>query len=114
MFSEFLKRIEAAAGPLLVKVEPSPVKGEKAYTTYRARLLLSGKLQEIVRFVDDLMHGSEVIGMDSFSLKAIPGRNMCDCTFVLWMVRLSPEPEGRRVGGVSSKPASKSSSKEAF
>lgn len=91
MLADFLKCIETAAGGLLMKVEPSPVKDDGAYATYRVRLLLSGKLQEIVRFADELTSGGGAVGVESFSLRAIPGRNMCDCTFVLWMVRLSPQ-----------------------
>lgn len=98
MFCDFLKRIEMAAGPLLVKVTPAPAEDEGAFATYQVRILLAGKLQDIVQFVDSLMHGSDVVGMESFSLRAIQGRNMCECTFILWMVRLS-EPAGRAAGG---------------
>jgi hypothetical protein len=108
MFCDFLKRIETAAGPLLVKVEPSPVKDEGTYATYRVRLLLSGKLQEIVRFADDLTQGGAAIGIESFALRAIPGRNMCDCTFVLRTVRLSPpQSHARRIVASTTAPASK-------
>jgi len=109
MLCDLLKRIETAAGPLLVKVEPSPVKDEGAYATYRVRLLLSGKLQEIVRFADDLTQGADAIGVESFALRAIPGRNMCDCTFVLWTVRLLPPPpqsHTRRIAASTTVPAS--------
>ena len=109
MFCDLLKRIETAAGPLLVKVEPSPVKDEGAYATYRVRLLLSGKLQEIVRFADDLTQGADPIGVESFALRAIPGRNMCDCTFVLWTVRLSPPRQShtRRIVASAAVPGSR-------
>jgi len=90
MFADLLQRVEAAAGPLLMKINPSPPKDEGAYATYRVRLLLSGKLQEIVGFIDTLTAGDAAVGVESFTLRAIPGRNMCDCTFVLWMVRLTP------------------------
>lgn len=89
ILADFLRHIETAAGGLLVKVQPSPVKNEGVYSTYRVRLLLSGKLQDIVSFADKLTQDENAVGIESFMLRAIPGRNMCDCTFVLWMVRLS-------------------------
>jgi len=96
MFGDFLKRIEMAAGPILERVEPSPVRTEGPYATYRVRLLLSGKLQDVVRFADDLMRGAEPVGVESFRLRATAERNTCDCTFVLWTVRLLSvsQPEG--------------------
>ncbi len=97
-FCDFLKRIEAAAGPLLVKVEPSEVKDDGVCAIYGVRLLLSGKLQEIVRFADSVLHGSDVIGLDDFSLRATSGRNMCDCTLTMWMVKLSRHPTPRHSG----------------
>ncbi len=96
IFADFLKRLETAAGGLLVKVEPSPVKNEGVYATYRVRLLLSGKLQEIVRFADEITRGENAVGIESFMLRAIPGRNMCDCTFIMWMVRLSSQQAKER------------------
>jgi len=104
MFGDLLQRVEAAAGPLLVKIEPSATKNEGAYATYRVRLLLSGKLQEIIGFVDTLTTGDGAVGVESFSLRATPGRNMCDCTFVLWMVRLTPPRQQAESGSTTTAP----------
>ena len=111
MLADFLKRVETTAGPLLLKVEPSPAKAEGAYATFCVKLLVSGKLQEIVRFADELTRGSDTVGVESFSLRAIPGRNMCDCTFVLWTVRLSsfqqqPQTRPASIPATTSAPAS--------
>lgn len=92
--SAWLRELESLArhpGMMLVNMKPAPIKREKSHIEYRVRLLVSGRLSEILRFVTDATHGQNVVGIESFSLRGVSGGNMVECTLSLWMVKLPPE-----------------------
>ena len=82
----------------LVNMRPLPVQKRGDAKIFSVKMALSGKLQEILQFVGTLGKGSSVIGVESFSLRAVQGETMVECGLSLWMVRLLDD-------GATKKPA---------
>lgn len=89
--SSWLRELEAPAnrpGILLGNMKAQPVKSDRASKVYRIRLSVSGSLQEILQFVSEANNGASYTGLESFSVRGIPGLNMVECVLSLRMVRL--------------------------
>lgn len=97
--SQYLRELESLArypSLALITLKPQPVQREPYYKIYPIQLTVAGKLPEILQFVTDTTHGSQVTGLREFNLRAIQGVNMVECQLALGMVRLLPEPDQTR------------------
>jgi len=89
--SYLLVNVESAARSSdlsLVNARPLPVKTEPDHRTYRVRIVLSGRLEQIVRFVDRITSGDALVGLDGFTLRGEQGENKTEATFEIVMIRL--------------------------
>ena len=89
--SNFLRDLEALArhpSMTIINIKPLPVKDERTYKVYRAKLAVAGRLQEILKFVSDLAAGPKIIGLDSFSLRGVQGVSKVECGLLVRMIRV--------------------------
>ena len=92
--SRFLRDLEAMArqpGVVVVNMKPMPVKHDGAIRLYRVTLAVSGKIQDIVRFVSSLTERDNITGLESFSLRGVQGGRIAECSLSIRMVRLLPQ-----------------------
>ena len=95
--SEYLRELETLTrhpSITLINMKPLPVKAETNHKIFHIKLSVAGKLPEILQFVTELTHGETITGLEGFSLRAMQGNNMVECSLSLWMVRLMPESIG--------------------
>lgn len=89
----WLSELEAAArkpGVTLNSTKPMPVQQEGGYKVFSVRVSLSGRLTEVLRFVSDVVSGPPVVGVHSYTIRAVQGPNNVECSLHLRMVRLQP------------------------
>ena len=89
--SNFLRDLEIQArrpNMTIVNIKPLPVTTEATHNVYQARVSVSGKLQEILKFVSNLANTPTVIGLDSFSLRGVQGINTVECSLRVRSVRV--------------------------
>ncbi len=89
--SNFLREIETRARRVqLTSVQPLPIDAGAHHRRYPVQMSLSGRLVEVVRFVDELLHGPTVVGLEAFTLRGVREGRGVECTLRLWMVRIDP------------------------
>ena len=89
--ARFLRRIETVsrdAGITLVNMKPLPVERCPTYKSYPVRLSVAGPIQKVLQFGNDLTHGPQITGTESFSVRAVRAANGVECTLSIWMVQL--------------------------
>lgn len=103
--SQFLRDVEAAArlpSLVLINMKPMPIEQKNYVKIYPVRLSVAGKMQDVLKFVSGLLHGSTVVGLESFSIRGVQGGHSVECTLSFWMVRLIPDkvvtPAAARAG----------------
>jgi Tfp pilus assembly protein PilO len=92
--SKFLRDLEAMTrrpGLVLINAKPLPVENHGSYKTYKVRLTMNGKLDELVRFVAQMCASRCLIGLESFSLRGMQGGESVECALSIWTVRLMPD-----------------------
>lgn len=92
--SKFLLDLEAMTrrpGLVLINAKPLPVESHGSYKTYKVKLTMNGKLEELVRFVSQMCANKCLIGMESFSLRGMQGGDTVECGLAIWTVRLTPD-----------------------
>ena len=82
------KILSRYSGLRMVNVKPLAVLDEGTHREYRVRLTAAGKLQELLRFVDELMDDQESTGLEGFSLRSVHGLNQVECSLRLLAIRL--------------------------
>jgi hypothetical protein len=88
----------------VVSMKPQPVKATRACRDYHVKLVLAGRLQEVVQFVSDMTGGPMVTGIDGFSIRGIQGAGAVECSLTLQMIRMTAgvrgqaEPSSRNPG----------------
>ncbi len=93
-YSEFLRRLEIQARQAevsIINIKPFEVNTASTQKIYRVRLSVAGKIQKLVKFIDGLSQGPDVVGTESLKLRAVQGVNMAECTLSIWMVRLTTD-----------------------
>jgi len=73
----------------LTNVRPDPVEDANCHKVYRVKLDMAAKLPDLLKFIQDLTGGTEVVGMEGFSLRGVQGVNMVECSLSLRMIRLT-------------------------
>ncbi len=93
--SNFLRDLETLARyptMTIINIKPLPVEDGGSHRVYRARLAVSGKLQEILQFVSDLVSEMTTTGVESFSLRGIQGgTSRIECVLSLRRIRVVPK-----------------------
>lgn len=96
--SEFFRQVESIAGReggvKLINAKPMEARSSEGCRTYPVRLVVSGDLKEVLKFVTRLTAGQTVVALQEFSLRGVQGGNMVECALTLCMVRLTPVPSG--------------------
>ena len=99
--SQFLRDMEAIAREsrvTLLNAKPLRAEDHRSHKTYRIKLALAGKLQDIIRFVTAVVNGPGAIGLERFSLRGRHHRDPVECGLSLRMVRLIAGPgRGQRL-----------------
>jgi Tfp pilus assembly protein PilO len=98
VLSRFLVHVETHArrpGLGLTNARPGEVRHTNQGSFYSVRLSLAGPLSEILRFVHAVCAGSQVVGLEDFSLRAVQGQSTVEAVMNLEMVQLDPD---RRLG----------------
>ena len=93
--SGYLGRIEQIArrpGIRRLHCQPAPVEHRASQTVYPLHITLAGTLPEVVRFARELVNGSTVVGIRSFSVRAAGGYQQVTCTLSIWMLTCRPDP----------------------
>jgi len=92
--SKFFKAVEGIAGKQrslkLVNMKPRSVDVRKTHRLYHVKLVIAGRLPEVISFVTELMRGPVIAGIESFSLRGIQGADMVECVLSVSMLRLLP------------------------
>lgn len=97
--SRFLRRVEEFArhpSMTIVSAKPSAFEKHEGYWRFPVRLSVAGPLVEVTQFVVELLNGTDVVGMESFSLRGVQGGHQVECSISIWLVRVAP-----LAGGVS-------------
>jgi Tfp pilus assembly protein PilO len=92
VLSAFLRQIELLArypNMTLISMKPHKPEGDATYRLYPVAVTLAGRLEDIVRFVDAAGRTDMVVGWEGFSMRAVQGGNVVECSFSLWRVCLS-------------------------
>ena len=96
--SVFLRDVETAlsrrASMTMINATPQPVEVAPDLKAYRVAVTVAGKLPEILQFLDDLAAAAPPIGIESFGLRGIQGRNMVECSVGLKRVHLLADNGG--------------------
>ncbi len=93
--SSFLREVEAAARQpnlTLINMKPLVIRREASVVIYPVRLSVAGKPQALVGFVDAVLGGESVTGLESFSIRGVQGGQTVECTLNIWMVCLEEQP----------------------
>jgi len=89
--SNYLKTIEAvstAQKVMLTNMKPLPVERNGATNLYRTRLVVQGKMQETIRFVNALMQSTDATGLEAASIQGLQAGEMIETHLSLIMVKL--------------------------
>jgi hypothetical protein len=96
----WLRDLEVAArrtGVTLNSTKPMPVLQEGGYKVFGVRVSLSGRLPDVLKFVSEVVSGPSVVGIQSYTMRAVRAPNNVECTLYLRMVRIQqPGADGRR------------------
>jgi len=90
--SDFLRDLETKArlpGLSIVNIKPLPVRNDRTHKVYSARLTLSGRLGEVLKFACDVGGGSEVTGVESFSIRGTQKLGVVECGLSLRRIGLA-------------------------
>lgn len=90
--SSFLRQIEELArypNMTLINMKPEQPERGETYTLFPVSVTLAGRLEDVLRFVAAAASGEMVIGCDGFSIRAVQGGSVVECTFSLWRVCLT-------------------------
>ena len=89
--SGFLRELEGLArypSLTVVNIKPFPVEDKESHKVYRTRLTVAGRLAEVLQFATDITTGTQVVGLESFSLRGVQGVGSVECTLSVLMIRL--------------------------
>lgn len=92
VLSQFLREVETAARQpslTLVNMSPRPIEDDGMSKRYPVRLSVAGTPQDVVKFTSQILNSPTVIGLESYSLRGVQGGHTIECTFALWMVRVT-------------------------
>ena len=104
--SRFVRDLESLArhpSLVLVNLKPMPVKNEGSFKVYRIRLAVSGKIQDILRFVSDLTGRDNIAGLESFSLRGVQGGRTAECSLSVRMIRLMSDRATKSSGAADTR-----------
>lgn len=88
--SEFLKSVEAISSAQkvnLTSMKPMPVEHRGAAILYRTRLVVQGKMQETIHFIDALTRQRDLTGLESVSLQGLQGGEIIESHLSVIMVK---------------------------
>ncbi len=100
--SNFLRDLEAKArlpGLSIVNIKPLPVRNDRTHKVYSARLTLSGRLAEVLKFARDVGGGSEVTGVESFNIRGTQKLGVVECGLSLRRIGLVAPPTAGAASG---------------
>lgn len=104
---EWLRDLEAAARNTAVtplNMRPYTMQSAATTKTYGVRVSISGRLPEVVRFVDEVSGSGRAVSLDACSIRGIPGGNNVECTLSLQLISLLDSPTRDNAPRVSARP----------